>query len=172
MRGEQKSIYAEEETKDFHDAPPVNKKVILKKIKSKILGFFKIIFALHKYTTALVILLLLAWNFLGQFILPQHLRFSTYMGRRGGEIEAESIITALPEEKNKASAIAKEQAAVEVDKSCVSLRNERALQNYYECQAQGGTQYLCDFRRDQIQKQQCGSFEPSQDKPQQEGEQP
>lgn len=172
MRREQKSIYTEEDKNVFHAVPPVNKKVRLMKIKTKIFSFIKMFFALHKFITPIGILIVLAWNFLGQIFLPPDMRLSYVIGQRVGEIDSKAINTALPEEAKKASAIAKEQAAVEVDKSCVSLRNERALQTFYECQVQGGTQYLCEFRRDQIQKQHCGSFNASQHNPQQEGNQP
>lgn len=172
MRREQKSIYTEETTNNLHDVPPINKKVIFNEIKAKIFGFFKIIFALHKFIAPIGILLVLAWNFLGQVFLPSDMRLSYVIGQRVGEIDSKAINTALPEEAKKASAIAKEQAAVEVDKSCVSLRNDRAIQTYYECLAQSGTRYLCDHRRDQIQKQPCGSFESSQHKTQQEGDTP
>lgn len=171
MRIDQQEIYKNDTDANSQQSRNDNNKTA-QRIKSKFLIIIKFLLGIHKYSTAVVILLLLAWNFLGQFILPQDLRFSTYMGRRGGEIEAESISTALPEEANKASTIAKEQAAVEVDKSCVSLRNDRAIQTYYECLAQSGTRYLCDHRRDQIQQQPCGSFESSQHKTQQEGDKP
>jgi hypothetical protein len=171
VRRDQQNIYKNDSDENLSQNQK-NTNKLSKAIQSKILIIIKFVLGLPKNATAIVIFFLFVWNFFGQFFLPQEDHFPTYMGRRGGETEAEAIRTALPEERNKASAIAKEQAAVEVDKSCVSLRNDRAIQTYYECLAQSGTRYLCDHRRDQIQQQPCGSFESSQHKTQQEGDKP
>lgn len=118
----------------------------------------KQIFASHKSILSIAMIAVLIWNFGGQLLLEAELRFATYMGNRAGDFLNAEIKTSLPQEAQKASVIASEQAQVEVEKNCINLRNDNALRAFYECQASGGTQYLCDFRRNEILKQPCDPF--------------
>lgn len=156
MHKRQEAIYKEGGDK-FHDNPPV-KKIDRGIIKPKKFSFLKIFFASHKSILSIAMIAVLIWNFGGQLLLEAELRFATYMGNRAGDFLNAEIKTSLPQEAEKVAVISSEQAQVEVDKNCTIQRNNNALQAAYQCLADGGTEYLCDFRRREMLKQACNSF--------------
>jgi hypothetical protein len=176
MKDKQRGIY-----KDFshqeHDGASAKIIIEPKKNKSIIQNILKKLLTSYKGLAALSIGIVVVWNFAGQIILQPEYRFSTFLGNRIGDVETAQSKTSLPQEAHKASVIASEQAQVEVEKNCINLRNDNALRAFYDCQASGGTDYLCNFRRNEILKQVCDPFvarqlEKTSQNPQPIGENP
>lgn len=160
MRKGQEAIYKEGGDK-FHDNPPVNK-IDRESIKPKKNLLLKIFFAVQKHFLKIAFIAALIWGFGGQLLLEAQLRLATFMGNRAGDFVNAEIKTSLPQEAHKAAIIASEQAQVEVEKGCVSGRNQNAHRAYYDCLATGGTEYLCNFRYQEILKQFCQPLEAKQ----------
>ena len=157
MGKDQKAIYKEGGDK-AHNVPPVSKKIDREISKPNFSNLVNRIAAAHKFILPVVMMVVLAWNFLGQAFLKEEYRFATYIGERMGDIENKSISTSQEQEAERAGIVATEQAKVEVEKNCINTRNDNALRAYYDCLAMDGTEYLCNFRRSEILKQLCDPF--------------
>ncbi|MGB4058016.1 MAG: hypothetical protein WBK77_08030 [Alphaproteobacteria bacterium] len=157
MKDKQRGIYNDFSHQE-HDGASAKIIIEPKKNKSIIKNILKKLLTSYKGLAALSIGIVVVWNFAGQIILQPEYRFSTFLGNRIGDVETAQSKTSLPQEAHKTSVIASEQAQVEVDKNCTIQRNNNALQAVYQCLADGGTEYLCDFRRREMLKQACNSF--------------
>lgn len=153
MKNRQRQIYEDFPNQNRDDTSKIE--IEPKTNRNRIRNFFKKIPTSYKALAAISVGAVVVWNFAGQVLLPHEYRFSTFIGNRIGDVETATSQTSLPQEQIKAARIASEQAVVEAEKSCFIQRSQLALQTYYDCSVNGGTEYLCAFRREGILSRYC-----------------
>lgn len=142
---------------------------------------------------ALISFLFFLWATVGEyFISSEEYRFSTYIGRRMGDIEKNRILRSIEAEVEKQKALLRETADAEVEKqlkiirqtalataqkeaavdaskgvvqlqmNCRQTNYQMAQQAFTQCIAQGGLQGGCEQQRDAIMNQPCMEVTPGE----------
>jgi len=93
-------------------------------------------------------ILIFAYIFLGELFLPDHMRATTFLGKRIGGIQGETAIYAAPQQAEAATIVDTAKANVEVKKQCEILRRSTSLGVYNQCLGQpNGSHPLCQIQQ-------------------------
>jgi hypothetical protein len=114
--------------------------------------------AIPSLTAALIFL----WATGGEVLLEKPYRFSTFLGKRLGDIKNAEIEASLAKEAEKQDALAAANGLVELRKGCVNARNQAAQQVYTMCIQQGGFLTGCEFQRKEVLQLPCDHFQGSE----------
>jgi len=83
-------------------------------------------------------LLIFAYIFIGEIILPDHMRATTFLGKRLGGIQGETALYAAPQQADAAAIVDSAKAEIEIRKSCEISVREAARGYYTQCLSSGG----------------------------------
>ncbi|MBI1274438.1 hypothetical protein GC177_00510 [bacterium] len=106
------------------------------------------------------------WGTLGEVLLPEQYRFSTFIGTRLGHTDAKKIEASLPAETQKAETITAAQGLVQLRQACQQNRLQAAQQLYASCIQKDGVITGCNFQRDELMALPCHHFLPADLSPQ------
>ena len=147
----------EEQNGLSHVAPPIGEMVKDRNIFHRFCKKIKKFFAVSKGFLTIGALFVL-WGTAGEIVLDHPYRFSTFIGKRGGNIASEEVKAVIPAEATKQEVVMAAGGAVELKKNCQQLRNQLGQNAYAQCIARNETMPVCEFRKQQAEIQPCDGF--------------
>lgn len=156
MKLNQRRLHEEQDVLG-HDAPPVGEMIKDRNIFHRFGAKIKKFLAFNKGFLTLGALFAL-WGTVGEIVLDHPYRFSTFIGKRSGNVASEEIKTAIPAEAAKQEVVMAAGGAVELKKNCQALRNQLGQNAYAQCIARNETMPVCEFRKQQAEMQPCDEF--------------
>ena len=123
------------------------------------LGQFKklaiIVAALPVITSGVIF----CWSILGEMLLPEPYRHSTFSGIKEGRRKTHEIHMSMKAEAERQELVTASQSFVQLKQQCQQARNTAAQQMFQQCII-GGVMTGCIYRRDQILALPCDHFLP------------